>query len=97
MLKHVMLVDKIHEIISFKQSRWLKKYISFVTQKKAKNGSGKVFYKLLNNGFYGKDIEIVRNRLRLELIKKFEYNNFMKQFSKLTFNGIHMSIENCDS
>ena len=29
-----MIVEKIHEIISFKQNRWLEKYISFNTQKR---------------------------------------------------------------
>ena len=33
-VRHGMIVDKIHEIISFKQSKWLEKYISFNTQKR---------------------------------------------------------------
>ena len=33
-VRHGMIVDKIHEIISFKQSKWLEKYITFITQKK---------------------------------------------------------------
>ena len=33
-VRHGMIVDKIHEIISFKQNQWLKKYICFKTQKK---------------------------------------------------------------
>ena len=38
-VRHGMIVDKVHSIISFKQSRWLEKCISFNTQKrnKAKN------------------------------------------------------------
>ena len=35
-VRHGMLVDKIHEIISFKQSNWLEKYINFNTQKRNK-------------------------------------------------------------
>ena len=52
-IKHGMIVDKVHNIISFKQSRWLERYISFNTQKrnKAKNDFEKDFYKLLNNAF----------------------------------------------
>ena len=65
---HGMVVEKIHEIISFKQSRWLEKYINLKIQKrnKANNEFEKDFYKLLNNAFYGKTMENVRNRLRLE-------------------------------
>ena len=52
-IRHGMIVDKVHNIISFKQSRWLEKYINFNTQKRnqAKNDFEKDFYKLLNNAF----------------------------------------------
>ena len=33
-VRHGMVVEKLHEVISFKQSRWLEKYINFNTQKK---------------------------------------------------------------
>ena len=33
-IRHGMIVDKVHEIISFKQTKWLEKYISFNTQKR---------------------------------------------------------------
>ena len=91
-----MVVEKIHEIISFKQSKWLEKYISFNTQKgnKAKNGIEKDFFKLLNNAAFGKFLENVRNRLGLELIKKSDIKKIVKQQSKLTFNGIQKSYEN---
>ena len=78
-VRHGMIVDKVHEIISFKQSRWLEKYISFNTQKKnkAKNDSEKDFYKLLKNAFYGKTMENLRNRLGLEFSKKkWLYKNY---------------------
>ena len=73
-VRHGMVVDKIHEIISFKQSNWLENYINFNTQKRnmAKNDSEKDFYKLLNNAFYGKTMENVRNRLGLKFLKKDE-------------------------
>ena len=53
-VRHGMIVEKIHEIISFKQSRWLEKYISFNTQKrnKAKNNLEKDFFKLPNNAAF---------------------------------------------
>ena len=98
-VRHGMVVDKIHNVISFKQSRWLEKYINFNTQKrnKAKNDFEKDFYKLLNNAFYGKTMENVRNRLKIKFIKKDDYREVIKQQSKLTFNGIHKVYENCDS
>ena len=71
-VRHGMVVEKIHEIISFKQSKWLESYISFNTQKrnKAKNDFEKDFFKLLVNAAFGNFLENVRNRLDLELIKK---------------------------
>ena len=71
-VRHGMVVEKIHEIISFKQSKWLESYISFNTQKrnKAKNDFEKDFFKLLVNAAFGKFLENVRNRSNLELIKK---------------------------
>ena len=98
-VRHGMVVEKIHEIIYFKQNKWLEKYINFNTQNrnKAKNDFEKDFYKLLNNAFYGETMENVRNRMRLEFFKKDDIKNIIKQQSKLTFNGIHESYENCDS
>ena len=71
-IRHGMIVDKVHDIISFKQSRWLEKYINFNTQKRnqAVNDFEKDFYKLLNNAFYGKTMENARNRLKMKPVKK---------------------------
>ena len=71
-VRHGIVVEKIREIISFKQSKWLETYISFNTQKrnKAKNDFEKDFFKLLVNAAFGKFLENVRNRLELDLIKK---------------------------
>ena len=98
-VRHGMVVEKIHEIISFKQSKWLESYISFNTQKrnKAKNDFEKDFFKLLVNAAFGKFLENIRNRLGLELIKKDNIKKIVDQQSKLTFNGIQKSYENYDS
>ena len=98
-IRHGMLIDKVHSVISFKQSKWLEKYINFNTQKrnKAKNDFEKDFYKLLNNAFYGKTMENVRNRLKIKFIKKDNYKKIIEYQSKLSFNGVHKSYENCDS
>ena len=42
-------------------------------------------------------MENVRNRLKRKFIKKDDYRELIKQQSKLTFNRIHKSYENCDS
>ena len=63
-VRHGMVIEKIHEIISFKQRKWLEKYIIFNTQKrnKAKTDFEKDFFKPLVNAAFGKFLEIVRNR-----------------------------------
>ena len=66
-----MVVEKIIGILSFKPSKFFKRYIFFVSQKRkvAKNFYEKDFYELLNNSFYGNTTENVRNLVRLEFIK----------------------------
>ena len=95
---HGIEVVKVHTGISLKQSKCLEK-IRFNTQKliKAKNEFEKDFYKLLNNSFYKKTMENVRNRIRVEFIRKDDANKIIKQHSRLTLYGIHKSHENYDS
>ena len=98
-VRHGKIVDKVHDIISFRQSRWLEKYKNFITQKRnqAVKNFEKDFYKLLNNAFYGKTMESVRNGSKIKVVKKDDYREIIKQPSKLTFKGIHKSYEICDS
>ena len=98
-VRHGMEVVKVHTVISFKQSKWLEKYIGFNPQKvnKAKNDFEKDFYELLNNAFYGKTMENVRNRIKVDFIRKDDTDKKIKQQSKLTCAGVHKPYENCDS
>ena len=81
---------KIHTIYRFKQSLWLEKYINHNTQKrtKAKTNFEKDLYKLMNNAFFGKTMENVRDRTNLEFIPHTNIDQIIKRQSKLSFKGI---------
>ena len=98
-LRHGMIIDNVHNIISFRQSGWLEKNIIFNTQKRnqAVKTFEQDFYKLLNNAFYGETMENIRNRLKIKFIKKDNYRKKIENQSELTFNGTLKSHENCDS
>ena len=85
-----MKVTKIHTIYRFKQSLWLEKYINHNTQKrtKAKTNFEKDLYKLMNNAFFGKTMENVRDRTNLEYIPHTNIDQIIKRQSKLSFKGI---------
>ena len=65
-----MKLVKIHRILSFKQSNWLKKYVDFNTKKRQEGSDefNKGLYTLLNNWIYGKSIENQRKRMNVKLI-----------------------------
>ena len=80
-----MKLVKIHKILSFKQSSWLKNYVDFNTKKKQKSTDefSKGFYKLLNNCIYGKSIENQRKRMTVKLIN--DKRSYQKCVNKPNF------------
>ena len=68
-LNHGLKLERIYSVNSFSQSAWLKQYIDRNTEfrMKASNDFEKDHYKLLNNSFYGKTMEKVRNNRDIRL------------------------------
>ena len=62
-------ITKVHRILSFDQSAWLKPYIEKNSEyrRQATNDFDKNVFKLLNNCIYGKTCENIRNRRHIEI------------------------------
>ena len=65
-LNHGLKLKKVHRVIEFEQEAWLKKYIDFNTDLRAKatNDFKKDFFRL-----FGKTMENVRKHRNIKLVK----------------------------
>ena len=69
-----MKLTKIHKVLKFKQSDWMKKYIDFYTEKRinAANDFEKKKFKLMIDSVYGKTMERLQKRVNVRLINNAE-------------------------
>ena len=65
-----MRATKIHRAIKFRQEAWMAPYIQLNTNLRAKATSEfeKDFFKLMNNSVFGKTMENLRKRIRVDLV-----------------------------
>ena len=87
-------VTKVHRVLKFDQSPWLKQYIDFNTEKRknAKNDFEKDFFKLMNNSVFGKTMENIRKRVDVRLVT--DENKLLKLASKPTYVSSKIFNEN---
>ena len=78
-------VTKVHRILKFSQSCWMKEYIDFNTEKRkcAANAFEKNFFKLMIKCVYGKIMENLRNRINVKLVN--DVKNYLKWVSRPNF------------
>ena len=84
-LKHGLILEKVHRVIEFDQEPWLKPYIDFNTnlRAKSKNESEKDFFKLMNNSVFGKTMENIRKHKDVKLVTN--KKAYLKQVMKPNF------------
>ena len=80
-----MKLIKIHRILRFKESNWLKECIEFNIQKmtEAKDKFSQNFFKSLINSIYGKTMENIRKTIDVKLINNSK--DYLRCLSKLNF------------
>ena len=77
-------LTKIHIVLKFKRSDWMKKYINFNTENRrnAADSFEKDFSKLMINSAYGKTMENIPKRINVKLVNN--ETDFLKYTSRPT-------------
>ena len=87
-LKHGMVLTKVHRVLTYKESPWLKEWVEFCTKKRAaaKNDFEKDFWKLMANAVYGKTMEDVRKRMKVYFVD--DTKRFKRKVAKPSFQRV---------
>ncbi|XP_065180192.1 uncharacterized protein LOC135810627 [Sycon ciliatum] len=82
-----MVVTAVHKVLGFQQSAWMAPYINLNTalRTRATTDFEKSFYKLMNNSVFGKTMENVRNRTRIDLLREESEEQVLRAVSKPTY------------
>ena len=75
-----MQVTKTHSAISFKQEAWMASHINMNTKLRSMATSDfeKDFFKLANNAVFGKTMENLRKRIRVDLVSSSQEDRLRK-------------------
>ena len=99
-----MEIKKIHRVIAFEQSCWMKSYIDLNIQKRKEAGRNgdkvsKDLFKLFNNAVFGKTMENLRKQINFEIVtsrkialKRIARPNFQRAIEfREDLVGVHMA------
>ena len=90
-MRHGFILERIHRILAADQSNFLNPYIEFNSQKRKESAHIKFksdFFKLMNNAVYGKTIEDIRKRSKVDIVK--DQKQAKKLISKPQFKGFQI-------
>ena len=100
-LKHGVVVEKFQEVIDLKQKYCSKliKFYCFITNKRdvTKTEVEQDLTRGMNCSVYGKTLENVENRLKIEVVEKDDDDKLVKVQSTKTLDGSKKSYDNYDT
>ena len=86
-LKHGLKVKRLHRVIEFQQSKWMKAYVILNTSLRKDAKNEKDFFKLMKNSVFGRTIENIRNHKVMKLVTSGK--KYLKYVMKPNFKDGH--------